>query len=167
MMLINNGKVVIIEYTLKNEDGNTIDSSKNKEPLGFIHGSGQVIVGLEQVLLGKSQGETFTTVIMPEDAYGLKNENYIQTVSIDQFKDKSQVKIGAQFELDNREKSIATITDVKENNVTLDLNHPLAGQFLYFDINILEVREPTKNEIEKTYCMSNENTDCDTNGCCG
>ena len=165
-MTINKGKVVIIDYTLKNEEGTIIDSSKNKEPLGFIHGSGQVIVGLEQVLIGKSQGEKFTTVIMPEDAYGLKNEEYIQTVSMNQFKDKSQVKVGAQFQLDNPEQTVATIVDIKDYNVTLDLNHPLAGESLYFDIDIVEVRDATKSELDKTDCTSNKNANCDIIDCC-
>ena len=159
-MKIEKGKVVLIDYTLKNEDGAIIDSSKGKEPLGFIHGSGQIIVGLEQVLIGKSQGEKFTTVIMPEDAYGLKNNDYIQVVSLNQFEDKSQVKVGAQFELDGPQRAVATITAVKNEDVTLDLNHPLAGQSLYFDVDIIEVRDATPEELSPQENKTNDESSC-------
>ena len=159
-MKIEKGKVVLIDYTLKNEYGAIIDSSKGKEPLGFIHGSGQIIVGLEQVLIGKSQGEKFTTVIMPEDAYGLKNNDYIQVVSLNQFEDKSQVKVGAQFELDGPQRAVATITAVKNEDVTLDLNHPLAGQSLYFDVDIIEVRDATPEELSPQENKTNDESSC-------
>tara|TARA_B100001989_G_C24272147_1_gene332216 strand:+ start:71 stop:556 length:486 start_codon:yes stop_codon:yes gene_type:complete len=161
-MAIQKGKAVLIDYTLKNEEGTIIDTSNGKEPLGFIHGAGTIIVGLEQILIGKAVGDEFTTAIMPEDAYGLRHDDYVQDVSINQFEDKSQVKVGAQFQIDAPQRAVATIVAVNEETVTMDLNHPLAGETLYFDIKVVEVRLPDADELNQTKPIKQK---CD--GCCG
>jgi len=145
---IEKGKVVLMHYTLKNEEGEVLDSSSGQEPLGFIHGTGMIIPGLEQVLLGKVVNDKFTTVIPPEDAYGAKNESFVETVSLSKFEDPKAVKVGAKFQLDNPDQIMAVVTHVEEDQVTLDMNHPLAGETLYFDIEIVDVREATAEEVD-------------------
>ena len=163
MMNIEKNKVVSIDYTLKNEAGTIIDSSAGKEPLQYLHGSGQIIVGLEQVLAGKTIGDSFTTVVMPEDAYGLKQDDYIQNVSIDQFEDKSQVQVGAQFQIKAPQQALATIVAVNDTTVRLDLNHPLAGETLQFDVKVMDIRDATSAEL----CQVSDKESCsDDPTCC-
>ena len=162
-MIIKNNKVVFVDYTLKNESGTVIDTSFGKKPLGFIHGAGQIISGLEQILLGRSQGDSLTTVVMPEDGYGLINDDLIKTVPIDHFNDRAQLKVGAQFHLDGPQKAVAKVVNVENDIVTLDLNHPLAGQSLYFDINIIEVRDATLEELNQ---LPNQGNTSAKESCC-
>tara|TARA_A100001015_G_C14871157_1_gene664432 strand:- start:103 stop:564 length:462 start_codon:yes stop_codon:yes gene_type:complete len=148
-MKIEKNKVVLMHYTLKNDQGETLDSSVGKEPLGFIYGGGQIIAGLEHVMLGKEKGEKFTTVVQPEDGYGAKRDELIQQVPLTQFDDKESVKVGVQFQASGPQQAIATVVAVDDVNATIDMNHPLAGQELYFDIDITEVREATQEELDQ------------------
>tara|TARA_A100001015_G_scaffold29062_1_gene32303 strand:- start:3342 stop:3821 length:480 start_codon:yes stop_codon:yes gene_type:complete len=147
-MKIEKGKVVLMHYTLKNDKGDVLDSSIGKEPLGFIHGHGQLISGLEYVLTGKKKGEKFTTVVQPEDAYGDKQNDLIQQIPLSQFDNKDAVKVGVQFQTNGPDQAIATVIAVDKEEATVDLNHPLAGQELYFDIDVQEVRDATQEEVD-------------------
>ena len=137
----------MMHYTLKNEQGEVLDSSIDKDPLEFVQGSGMIISGLEQVLFGKTKGDKFTTIIPPEDGYGLKNDDLIQDVSLSQFENKDDVKVGLQFQVNGPNPALATIVAIKEDQVTVDLNHPLAGIELYFDIDIVDIFEGDNNGI--------------------
>ncbi|RAP29543.1 peptidylprolyl isomerase [Candidatus Marinamargulisbacteria bacterium SCGC AG-414-C22] len=146
-MKVEKGNVVVMHYQLKNDDGQILDTSFGKDPLGFIHGNGMIIAGLEYVMLGKTAGDRFTAVIPPEDAYGEKKDEYIQDVPLSQFGNPSAVKKGAKFQL-NGQYQPAVVLDVKDDVVTLDMNHPLADQTLHFEIELVEVREATSEERE-------------------
>lgn len=147
-MKIEKNKVVLMHYRLKNDSGEQLDSSFGNEPMGFIYGNGMIISGLEHILVEKSKGDKFTTIIPPEDGYGLKNDDLIQDVSLSQFENKDDVKVGLQFEVNGTNPALATVVEINGDTVTLDLNHPLAGVELYFDIEIVDVRDATPEELD-------------------
>ena len=147
-MQIAKHKVVTIDYTLSNVKGIVLDSSVGNQPFTFIQGVGSIIHGLESALEGKSPGENFTVHIPPERGYGTRNEALIQVVSKDLFTDVKDLQVGMQFEAQtNAGKQVLTITRIEGTNVTIDGNHPLAGETLNFDVTIREVRDATSDEL--------------------
>ena len=148
-MNIEKDKVVSIDYTLTNDQGEVLDSSSDREPLTYLHGGGGLIPGLEKELDGKAKGDKLVAVIAPEEAYGVQNKDLIQDIPLENFHDASEVKIGAQFQVENGDHShIATITSIGDKSATVDMNHPLADETLHFDVEVMDVREPTKEELE-------------------
>lgn len=148
-MNITKDKVVSIDYTLTNDHGEVLDSSSGREPLAYLHGNGGIIPGLEKELEGKVKGDKLVAIIAPEMAYGVRSEELVQEIPLENFQDASEVKIGAQFQVQNEhEVRIATVTAVTDATATVDLNHPLADETLHFDVEVMDVREPTKEEME-------------------
>lgn len=147
-MKITDGCVVAMEYTLKAEDGSLIDTSEGDEPMWYLHGAGQIVPGLELALRGREVGDEFEAVVKPEDGYGLRRDDKVLTVPRDRLPDEPEPEVGMQLEAQGRrgEQVILWVTDVTENEVTLDGNHPLAGQTLYFKIEVKQVREATADE---------------------
>jgi FKBP-type peptidyl-prolyl cis-trans isomerase SlyD len=148
-MKISNEKVVSMHYTLTNDAGDVLDSSDGREPLAYMHGAGNIIPGLETALEGKAVGDKLSVTIPPEEGYGVHNDDFVQTVSLTNFQDPSQVKLGVQFQAQTPEGvRIATVTAVVGDAVTIDMNHPLADMTLHFDVEVMEIREPTAEEKE-------------------
>ncbi len=148
-MNIKKDKVVSIDYTLTNDQGEILDSSSDREPLTYIHGSGGLIPGLEKELDGKAKGDKLVAVIAPEDGYGIRKEDLVQDIPLENFHDAKEVKIGAQFQVNNGDHTdIATITSIGDKSATVDMNHPLADETLHFDVEVTDVREPTREELE-------------------
>ena len=148
-MNIEKDKVVSIDYTLTNDHGEVLDSSSGREPLAYLHGNGCLIPGLEKELEGKVKGDKLVAIIAPDQAYGVRSEELIQDIPLENFHDASEVKVGAQFQVQNEhETRIATVTAIGESAATVDLNHPLADETLHFDVEVMDVREPTKEEME-------------------
>ncbi|MFN3603233.1 MAG: peptidylprolyl isomerase [Leptonema sp. (in: bacteria)] len=147
-MQIRKDTVVTIDYTLKDNEGNILDTSKGRKPLKYLHGNGNLIPGLENALEGKEVGASFHVVIPPEEAYGPINENLIQEISKDLFEENENLQVGMQFQAQTEQGSyILTIVEVKTDSVVVDGNHPLAGKTLNFDVEVVDVREATKEEI--------------------
>lgn len=147
-MKIEKNKVVAIHYTLTDGDGNVLDSSQGKTPLPYIQGIGQLISGLESQLQGKVKGDQVKAVVEPADAYGEYREDMVFAVSKSGFKGDEELHVGMQVEVElDHGKSIAVVSKIEGDNVSLDLNHPLAGQTLHFDVEIMEVREATAEEL--------------------
>ena len=147
-MKIEKNRVVQIHYTLKNDQGEVLDSSAGNDPLPYIHGMGALIPGLEKELLGKQAGDKFTTVIAPADGYGDYNEDQVFQVSADDFDEEDQLEVGMQVQLDSENgPAIATVTKIEGDEVTLDLNHPLAGESLHFEVEVIDVRQATTQEL--------------------
>jgi FKBP-type peptidyl-prolyl cis-trans isomerase SlyD len=169
MLTVNENKVVTFEYTLKNDGNEIIDSSSNNMPITYIHGSGNIISGLEAELEGKKVGDKFHVSIEPEDAYGIRYEELIQTVDKDRLSHLPNIEIGMQLQAyDEGGMQILTVVDISDNDVTLDGNHPLSGERLHFDVEIIDMREATEEEIEfglNTDCGCGETHDC--GGCSG
>lgn len=148
-MQIAKHKVAIIAYTLTDESGNIIDQANDHHPFAFIHGTGNIIPGLEKALEGKRSGDAITVSIAPADGYGERNEALSQVVPIDMFDGVDKVEPGMQFHAQtNHGVSVVTVTDVKDDQVTIDGNHPLAGITLNFDVKVIDVREATADEID-------------------
>ena len=140
--------VVGIHYKLTNDDGQVLDSSENKAPLVFIHGIGMLIPGLEKALVGKTKGDQLNVSISPEEGYGVKDPALTQKVPKAQFEESEKIEIGTQFQVDTEQGAIiVTVTEVGDDEVTVDGNHPLAGMTLHFDVTVDEVREATEEEI--------------------
>lgn len=147
-MKILKNKAVHIHYTLKNDQGETMDSSVGQDPLAYIHGHGNLIPGLEKALENKGKGEKIKASIAPEEAYGVKNKDLVQNIPLSNFQDQNSVKVGRQFQINTEQGPvIATIINVKEGQVTIDMNHQLAGQTLHFDVEVMEVRDATQEEL--------------------
>lgn len=150
-MKISPNQVVSIDYELKNDDGEVLDSSTGQEPLTYLHGTGGLIPGLEKALEGKTAEEKLEVTIPPEEAYGEFNETLVQKVTTAAFEGVEKVEPGMQFQAqgnDGEEQRIMIVA-VEGDDVTIDANHPLAGQTLHFSVQVRDVREAT--EEEKTH----------------
>lgn len=146
-MEISAGKVVSIHYTLTNTSGEVLDSSEGKAPLAFLQGKGHIIKGLENALNGKTSGEKLNVSVPPEEGYGVRNDQLIQKVSKSAFQGVDEVKPGMQFQAQTPQgMQLIFVKAVDGEEVTVDLNHPLAGETLNFDVEISEVRDATEEE---------------------
>ena len=143
-MQIADNTAVSIHYTLTNDDGETLDSSIGSDALTYLHGKGNIIAGLEQALNGKAVGDKFNVRIEPEEAYGLFMEERIQVVPRQLFQGIDDLEVGMQFHADV---GIITIIDIDGNDITIDGNHPLAGVALTFDVEVVDIREATADEL--------------------
>lgn len=147
-MQIAEKKVVKIEYTLKNDAGEVLDTSDGGEPLAYVHGVGGLIPGLEKALDGKSAGDTLQVSLTPADGYGERDEELIQNIPLRKLPDK-KVKVGARYRVQTPEgPRVILVTAVKGDYATIDANHPLAGMTLHFQVKVLEVRDATAEELE-------------------
>lgn len=147
-MMIGPNCVVSISYKLTNDQGEVLDASPEGETLTYLHGAAGIIPGLEKELTGKTAGDDYKAVITPEDGYGEYRPELIQQVPSDQFPNADQLQVGMQLTGQSENGPIvATVKDIAENIVTVDLNHPLAGMTLHFEGSIADVREATEEEI--------------------
>ena len=145
-MQIDAQKVVSIEYTLRDDQGQVIDSSEGKKPLAYLHGANNIVPGLEKALTGKSPGDTVEVTLTPEEGYGQYDARLIQNVAIRKLPQRKAAP-GMRFRLDTADGPRAfTVTSVKGDYAKLDGNHPLAGQTLNFKVKVVDVREPTEEE---------------------
>lgn len=148
MDTISDGMVAIIHYTLKNDAGEVLDSSDGGEPLPYLHGANNIVPGLERELDGLKVGDTKDVDVAPEDGYGVVNPSMIQKVPRDAFPEDAPVEPGAQFMMQGEggQPIPIWVTEVDAESVTIDANHPLAGQTLHFSIKVEAVRLPTEDE---------------------
>ena len=147
-MTISDKQVVEFNYTLTNAAGEVLDASKG-EPLGYLQGAGNIIPGLEAEMLGKAVGDSFKAEIQPEDGYGPVYPEMVQEVPREAFQGVDSIEAGMQFqaETDGGPRSVV-VTAVTDTTVTVDGNHPLAGEVLTFDVEVMTVREATEQELE-------------------
>ncbi|NMP29974.1 peptidylprolyl isomerase [Thalassotalea sp. M1531] len=147
-MKISNNSVIKLHYAVSDSEGTLIDSSYDNQPLAVIHGTGFLIPGLEKALEGKEAGEKFEVDVKAEDAYGERFDGYVQTVPKAVMQGIEDLEVGTQLRAstDEGEQTVIVI-DVTEDEITVDGNHPLAGIDLSFDVEILEVREATEEEL--------------------
>ncbi|MFN2380984.1 MAG: peptidylprolyl isomerase [Guyparkeria sp.] len=148
-MQVQNDHVVSIDYTLKNDAGEVMDSSEQTGPMAYLHGHQNIIPGLEKALDEKSVGESLTVSIEPADAYGERNEEMIQTVPRSMFQGVDEIEPGMRFQAQTEGGvTVVTIKEVNGDEITLDGNHELAGETLHFDVEIKDVRPASEEEIE-------------------
>jgi FKBP-type peptidyl-prolyl cis-trans isomerase SlyD len=148
-MKVENQKVVGMEYTLKNNQGEVLDTNAGEDLLQYIHGLGNIVPGLEKAMEGKTIGDTFEVEVKAVDGYGLHDPNLIRRVPRAKMKGLSDVKVGAMLQARGPEgEQIFTVTEVTDTDVKLDGNHPMAGQDLFFTIRVAEIRDATKDELD-------------------
>jgi FKBP-type peptidyl-prolyl cis-trans isomerase SlyD len=146
---IGDNVVVSMHYTLTNSAGELLDSSEGADPLSYLHGAGNIIAGLENALSGKLTGDALQVQIAPADAYGEIREEMIQVVPRSAFQGIEEIEPGMAFQArgpDGASQQIV-VRSVDGDQVTVDGNHPLAGVELHFDVQIVDVREATEEEI--------------------
>jgi len=141
-------KVVTLDYTLTDDDGTVLDQSQDGQ-FTYIHGASNIIPGLENALADKSAGEKVSVRVPPEEGYGVRNESMTQIVSRDMFENVEEIQVGQQFHAQSPDGQTftITITAVDGDDITIDGNHPLAGAHLNFDVEIVDVRDATAQEI--------------------
>ncbi|NLZ78818.1 MAG: peptidylprolyl isomerase [Gammaproteobacteria bacterium] len=148
-MLITNQHVVAIDYTLSNDAGEVIDSSAGAEPLVYLHGASNIVAGLENALTGKAVGDELEVSVEPQDAYGEYSAELITNLGREMFEGVDELEVGMQFHASAPDggMQIVTIRDIDGDQVTIDGNHPLAGQQLNFKVKVVSIREASEEEV--------------------
>ncbi|MCA9933567.1 MAG: peptidylprolyl isomerase [Ardenticatenaceae bacterium] len=142
--------VVGLDYTLRLEDNEVIDFSDEGDPLEYLHGHGQIIPGLERELVGMGIGDTKKVAVAPTDGYGEYDDDAFELVPHDAFPEDMELEPG--MELHMRDSSSghviqAFVAEIKPEGVVIDMNHPLAGETLYFEVKVASLRQATTEEL--------------------
>jgi FKBP-type peptidyl-prolyl cis-trans isomerase SlyD len=148
-MVIADKKVVHIDYTLRNDGGDVVDSSEG-EPLAYLHGSGQIVPGLEKALSGLQAGDTKDVIVEPTEGYGDRDPEGVFGIPRSAFPDSAELEVGSSFvgEDDEGNSLPVRVVAFEGDNVVVDANHPLAGQRLHFHVDVRSVRDATAEELE-------------------
>lgn len=154
-MKISKDRVAIVDYILKDDDGDILDESKNGE-FAYLHGAQNIIPGLEIALDGKLAGDSISVSIAPKDAYGERDPERIQVVPRDMFDTDEEITTGMQFHAQSPEGEmmVITVSEVDDDEVTIDGNHAMAGMNLHFDVSVVDVREATDEELSHGHVHS-------------
>ena len=152
-MKIEKNKLVMFNYILKDKNNNVIESTIGEEPITYIHGTGVILPKLEQQLENREKGEEIIVEVSAQEGYGDVLDDLVQTAPIEEFQDLEMIEIGQIFQIqmeteEGLQTTMAKITEFTDDDVTFDMNHPLAGQDLKFEITINEVREPSPEELD-------------------
>ncbi len=148
MSTIQNNSVVTFHYTLTNATGEVLDKSEG-EPLIYLHGAHNIVPGLENELAGKTVGDKFKVTVEPEQGYGEYQAELLQEVPRNMFQGVDEIQVGMQFQAQTDDGlQVVTVKDVTPELVIVDANHPLAGQALTFDVEVVGIREATNEELE-------------------
>jgi len=170
-MDIRKDKVVTIDYSLRDAAGKLLDSSDKGEPLVYLHGNDNIIPGLEKHLEGKQAGDAVSCVVPAVEAYGERDESLVFKVARKDFGENVEVSPGMQFEAHGEEGSqIVTVVSILDDQVTIDANHPLAGETLHFDVKVVGVREATEEELHHGHVHAGGcgcGDDCECGDDCG
>lgn len=148
-MNISDKCVVAFHYTLTNGAGETLDTSEGREPLKYLHGARNIVPGLEKALEGKSTGDEVKVEVQPDEGYGQVNPELVQTVPRAAFEGVDKIEAGMQFQAQgpSGQVQLITVKEISGDEVTVDGNHPLAGEVLHFDVKVEDVREATEEEV--------------------
>ena len=140
--------IATVHYTGTLPDGEVFDSSRDKDPMTFLVGHKNMIPGFEEELMGASQGETRTFTLPPERAYGERDDDAVQQVSRDQFPENMEIKPGMMMAAQTDQGPIPfTISEINGDQITIDFNHQMAGKTLTFEVEVIEVRDATPQEL--------------------
>lgn len=146
---VSDNLIVGLDYTLRLEDGEVIDSSEDRAPLEFVQGQGQIVPGLEQALYGMEVGDEKDVVVEPADGYGERNPDAVQIVPKEAFPEEvtPEPGMGVEARDSTGRTTLGTVSAVLPEGVEIDLNHPLAGETLHFHVKIADLREPTAADL--------------------
>lgn len=155
---------VSFHYTLKDKAGKILDTSHGGEPMTFVEGIGQIIPGLEKSMKGLNTGDKKQIPVEAAEAYGMRDERLVMEVPMEDLPQSEAVKVGMAYDIEVSDDAshVFRVTKVTSTHVTLDGNHPLAGQDLFFDVAVSEARAATKEEIEAAEAEEEEEEE----GCC-
>lgn len=146
--MIADQKVVSLHYTVKDTEGQVVDSSENAEPLVYLHGQKNIISGLENALVGKATGDEFEVTVEPADGYGEYNEELLQVVPRGAFEGVEKIEKGMVFTAQAQNGPVQLIVaKIEGDDVTVDPNHPLSGKTLHFSGSVTDIREATEEEL--------------------
>lgn len=141
--------VASFRYTLTNDAGEVLDSSEGREPLTYLHGAGNIVPGLEREMAGHVAGDKYNVDVAPEDGYGTYVNELVQVVPRSSFDGVNDLAVGMQFQAQTQQGPVAVvITEIEGDEVTVDGNHPLAGETLHFAIEIVDVRAASEEETQ-------------------
>jgi FKBP-type peptidyl-prolyl cis-trans isomerase SlyD len=147
-MIIGDDSVVSFHYTLRDDTGSFNESSEGGSPVVYLHGRNHIVPGLEKELAGKKSGDKLTATVAPEEGYGQRNEAAVQRVPLKHLATRGPISVGQMVVVNTRDGGRqARVVKVGHFNVDLDLNHPLAGRTLTFDVEIVDVRAATEEEL--------------------
>ena len=154
-MKIAKNNVVVMHYAVSDSEGTLIDSSYEDKPMAIIQGTGYLIPGLDDALIDHQAGDKFEVAVACEDAYGERHDDYVQTVPREVLAGVEDLALGTQLRAttDDGEQTVIVI-DVQDDEITVDGNHPLSGLDLSFDVEVIEVREATADELEHGHVHS-------------
>jgi FKBP-type peptidyl-prolyl cis-trans isomerase SlyD len=140
--------VVSFHYTLREESGEELETSRGGDPTAYLHGASNIIPGLESAMDGHETGDTYSVTVKPEDAYGMPGEDRVQRVPIKHLVFKGKLRVGDKVQLNTRD-GLRAVTVVKagRHSADIDTNHPLAGKTLVFDIEVMDIRAATPEEV--------------------
>lgn len=160
-MKVAKGKAVKIHYTLKSE-GETIDSTHNDAPMGYLHGHSNLMPGLEDALEGKELGDKFSIELTPDQAFGPHDPQHMREEPKEQFSQIDELTPGMHLQVKSEQGvQIATIVKISDETVTVDFNHPLAGKTLHFELEVLDVQDATDEELTKGHICRDDNSCCE------
>ena len=147
-MPISKDKAVTIHSAVKNEAGETLDTSRGRDPLTYLHGGGNIVPGLEKALRGKNAGPKREGTVSPEDAYGVRDEKNVRNVPLRKLATDGTIAAGAPVRVQTADGvQMARVVAVRGDYATVDLNHPLAGMPLAFEVEVVAVRDATAEEL--------------------
>lgn len=163
--------VASFDYVLTDAEGTVMDSSEGYGPLAYLHGHDNLIPGLESELEGKQVGDSFKVTVAPEEAYGVRDESLLIEVERSNFEHIEDLEVGMELNMENEEgEHTLVVSEIKDDVVVLDGNHPLAGMTLTFDVKVTEVREASAEELEHGHPHHEhgcgDDCDCEDEGCC-
>jgi FKBP-type peptidyl-prolyl cis-trans isomerase SlyD len=147
--MIKEGSVVTMTYVLTSDEGETLDQADKAEPFTYLHGYGQIVAGLEDAVTGLKAGAKKKVTVSPDEGYGIHDPELKKVVTKNMFPEDAKLAVGMQFVVNMGEDQdiVFTVMDIDGDNVSIDGNHPLAGETLHFDIEVVSVRDATKDEI--------------------
>ncbi|MBA6413914.1 peptidylprolyl isomerase [Parahaliea sp. F7430] len=147
-MNITKHHVVTFHYTLSNDQGEQLESSRDAEPSLYLHGANNIIKGLEEALEGHRVGDTLQVSLSPQQAYGLRNAERVQKVPVKHLLFQGKLRPGLVVQMNTEQgRHPVTVVKVGRHSATVDTNHPLAGQTLHFDIEVVDIRQANSEEI--------------------
>lgn len=156
-MNIASQRVVRLHYQLKNASGEVLDDSRTRGvPLEYLHGHDNIVAGLERALEGQSEGAVLTVTLMPAEAYGLRDEALVQEVSRRAFP-VDDLAVGMRFQTQGEAgPQVVTVLAITDANVTIDTNHPLAGERLSYHLEVLDIRDASRAELAKGHPLPDD-----------
>jgi len=157
-MTVKKDKVVEMHYTIKNDAGEVIDTSKGQDPMPFLQGHANIVPGLEKAIEGMKKGDSCDVSVEAKEAYGEYHDEGVQKIPMAAMQDIPDLKVGMELQSQDEQGNqfIVMVREITDDTVTVDANHPLAGETLHFNVSIEGVRDATKEELEHGHVHSGD-----------